>query len=152
MLRHLVAKIFKFHKFWTTTNYNVIISEPHKQIASFNYQNTWTLSIHIHVTTDFTFMCEHSLRWLNMMTCCAHNWLNSTLIWFYNVYVLCESHIIIWLWVSTLYTKMVNWLFFLFSLIDCKNLLWPHVYYNNALNLNLEYVYSSHYSNALQAC
>jgi hypothetical protein len=114
MLKYLVAKIFKFHKFWTTTNYNVIISEPHKHIASFNYQNIWTLSIHLHVTTDFTFMCEHSLRWLNMMTCCAHNWLNSTLIWFYNVYVLCESHIIIWLWVSTLYMKMVNSLFFYF--------------------------------------
>jgi len=41
---------------------------------------------------------------------------------------------------------------FLFSLFDCKNLLWPHVYYNNALNLNLEYVYHSHNSNALQAC
>ncbi len=61
-----------------------------------------------------TFMCEHSLRWLNMTTCCAHNWLNSTLIWFYNIYILCESHIIIWLWLSTLYMKMVNWLYFLF--------------------------------------
>jgi hypothetical protein len=62
---------------------------------------------------------------------CAHNWLDSTLIWFCNVYVLCESHIII------CFHSLPNWTIFMSLDVQIGGLLMffeCQKYWSNAKN------------------
>lgn len=65
----LVIIIFNFQKNWsnlsliTTNNISMIISEMCEHATSTIYlsnsKNLWTMLIYVHITNNFTFMCEH---------------------------------------------------------------------------------------------